>query len=82
MRENGVSRSLSPPPARPCLSLPAGAAPKGSADGAQGAGGGGGGGGGHSIALKYRSLRQVQKNSMERPAEENITRSARPIRFS
>ena len=33
-------------------------------------------------ALKNRSLRHVQKNSIDRPAEENMIRSARPIRFS
>ena len=32
--------------------------------------------------LKKRSLRQVQKNNIERPADENKMRSARPIRFS
>ena len=36
----------------------------------------------HSIALKNRSDRQVQKNSIDRPAEENMIRSARPIRYS
>ena len=32
--------------------------------------------------LKKRSARHVQKNSIDLPADENITRSARPIRFS
>ncbi|MDX1600390.1 MAG: molecular chaperone DnaK [Anaerolineales bacterium] len=36
----------------------------------------------HSIPLKKRSPRQVQKNSIDRPADEKITRSARPMRFS
>ena len=36
----------------------------------------------YSIFLKNRSDRQVQANNSERPADENITRSARPIRFS
>src|SRR5690606_8864374 len=36
----------------------------------------------HSIALKKRSARQVQKKNSDRPADENITRSARPIRYS
>ena len=36
----------------------------------------------HSIALKNRSGRQVQKASIDGPAEEKITRSARPTRFS
>ena len=35
-----------------------------------------------SIFLKKRSPRQVQKNSIDRPAEEKTTRFARPIRFS
>ena len=35
-----------------------------------------------SIPTKKRSGRQVQKASMELPAEEKITRSARPTRFS
>ncbi len=36
----------------------------------------------HSTALKKRSARHVQKNSMDRPADENMIRSARPIRYS
>ena len=36
----------------------------------------------HSTRAKKRSDRQVQKNSIDRPADENMTRSARPIRFS
>ena len=36
----------------------------------------------HWIALKKRSPRHVQKNSIELPADENMTRSARPTRFS
>ena len=35
-----------------------------------------------SIALKKRSPRQVQKYRIDAPAEENMIRSARPIRFS
>ena len=33
-----------------------------------------------SIRLKNRSGRQVQTKNNDRPADENITRSARPIR--
>ncbi len=36
----------------------------------------------HSTALKKRSARHVQKYSIDRPADENMIRSARPIRYS
>src|SRR5690606_6105763 len=36
----------------------------------------------HSTAVKKRSDRQVQKKKSERPAEENMIRSARPMRYS